>query len=230
MLGDLPSIVPRRNYDIRTQCLKGTCSSSELPGRWHVPVLDDACPRRGCSSMFSPEASTWKGRLRVPLLDQIHCFGFPDRADDGVRTRGFLLGKQACYHCTTSAWPCFFRIRRTAVTYSPPAERGMAGFRVNVRGLHAGWGLDACVRQRSSTLLASGHGCVDSAGRRCPVVLPGHPPARVRSMGSDIPMRVGLTGFEPATPCSQSTCATKLRHNPIFLTGLRGLPATYVPY
>lgn len=26
----------------------------------------------------------------------------------GVRTRGFLLGKQACYHCTTSAWPCFF--------------------------------------------------------------------------------------------------------------------------
>lgn len=109
MLGDLPSIVPRRNYDIRTQCLKGTCSSSELPGRWHVSLfLDAACPCRGCSSMFSPEASTWKGRLRVPLLDRIHCFGFPDGADDGVRTRGFLLGKQACYHCTTSAWPCFF--------------------------------------------------------------------------------------------------------------------------
>lgn len=53
--------------------------------------------------MFSPEASTWKGRLRVPLLDRIHCFGFPDRADDGVRTRGLLLGKQACCHCTTSA-------------------------------------------------------------------------------------------------------------------------------
>lgn len=171
MLGDLPSIVPRRNYDIRTQCLKGTCSSSELPGRWHVSLfLDAACPCRGCSSMFSPEASTWKGRLRVPLVDRIHCFGFPDGADDGVRTRGFLLGKQACCHCTTSALPCFFRIRRTAVTYSPPAERGMAG------------------------------------------------------------LRVGLTGFEPATPCSQSTCATKLRHNPIFLTGLRGLPATYVPY
>lgn len=58
--------------------------------------------------MFSPEASTWKGRLRVPLLDRIHCFGFPDGADDGVRTRGFLLGKQACCHCTTSALPCFF--------------------------------------------------------------------------------------------------------------------------
>ena len=53
--------------------------------------------------MFSPEASTWKGRLRVPLLDRIHCSGFPDGADDGVRTRGFLLGKQACCHCTTSA-------------------------------------------------------------------------------------------------------------------------------
>lgn len=33
MPGDLPCIVPRRNYDIRIQCLKGTCSSSELPGR-----------------------------------------------------------------------------------------------------------------------------------------------------------------------------------------------------
>lgn len=53
MHGDLPSIVPRRNYDIRTQCLKGTCSSSELPGRWHVSLfLDAACPCRGCSSMF----------------------------------------------------------------------------------------------------------------------------------------------------------------------------------
>lgn len=53
--------------------------------------------------MFSPEASTWKGRLRVPLVDRIHCSGFPDGADDGVRTRGLLLGKQACCHCTTSA-------------------------------------------------------------------------------------------------------------------------------
>lgn len=104
MHGDVPSIVPRRNYDIRTQCLKGTCSSSELPGRWHVSLfLDAARPCRGCSSMFSPEASTWKGRLRVPLLDRIHCSGFPDGADDGVRTRGLLLGKQACCHCTTSA-------------------------------------------------------------------------------------------------------------------------------
>ncbi len=25
---------------------------------------------------------------------------------------------------------------------------------------------------------------------------------------------VGATGFEPATPCSQSRCATKLRHAP----------------
>ena len=122
-----------------------------------------------------------------------------------------------------------FRIRRTAVTYSPPAERGMAGFRVNVRGLHAGWGLDACVRQRSSTFLPVVTDVLippaGAAGRTARASS-----ARVRSMGSDIPMRVGLTGFEPATPCSQSTCATKLRHNPIFLTGLRGLPATYVPY
>lgn len=27
----------------------------------------------------------------------------PDRADDGIRTRGLLLGKQACCRCTTSA-------------------------------------------------------------------------------------------------------------------------------
>lgn len=170
MHGDVPSIVPRRNYDIRTQCLKGTCSSSELPGRWHVSFLDDVRPCRGCSSMFSPETSHGK-TVTSPIIGLDPLFWFsPDRADDGVRTRDLLLGKQACCHCTTSALPCFFRIRRTAVTYSPPAERGMAG------------------------------------------------------------LRVGLTGFEPATPCSQSTCATKLRHNPIFLTGLRGLPATYVPY
>jgi hypothetical protein len=25
---------------------------------------------------------------------------------------------------------------------------------------------------------------------------------------------VGLAGFEPTTPCSQSRCATKLRHSP----------------
>lgn len=173
MLGDLPSIVPRRNYDIRTQCLKGTCSSSELPGR-----LACFLPRR-CAPMprlfvhVSPETSHGK-TVTSPIIGSDPLFWFsPDRADDGVRTRGFLLGKQACYHCTTSAWPCFFRIRRTAVTCCPPAERGMAGFRVNVRGLHAGWGLDACVRQRSSTLLASGHGCVDSAGRRCRSYCPG---------------------------------------------------------
>lgn len=170
MLGDVPSIVPRRNYDIRTQCLKGTCSSSELPRR-----LACFLPRR-CAPMprlfvhVSPETSHGK-TVTSPIIGLDPLFWFsPDRADDGVRTRDLLLGKQACCHCTTSAWPCFFRIRRTAVTYSPPAERGMAG------------------------------------------------------------LRVGLTGFEPATPCSQSTCATKLRHNPIFLTGLRGLPATYVPY
>ena len=170
MLGDLPSIVPRRNYDIRTQCLKGTCSSSELPRRLACFLPRRCVPMPRLFVHVSPETSHGK-TVTSPIIGLDPLFWFsPDRADDGVRTRGFLLGKQACCHCTTSALPCFFRIRRTAVTYSPPAERGMAG------------------------------------------------------------LRVGLTGFEPATPCSQSTCATKLRHNPIFLTGLRGLPATYVPY
>lgn len=170
MLGDLPSIVPRRNYDIRTQCLKGTCSSSELPRRLACFLPRRCVPMPRLFVHVSPETSHGK-TVTSPIIGSDPLFWFsPDRADDGVRTRGFLLGKQACCHCTTSALPCFFRIRRTAVTYSPPAERGMAG------------------------------------------------------------LRVGLTGFEPATPCSQSTCATKLRHNPIFLTGLRGLPATYVPY
>lgn len=125
MHGDVPSIVPRRNYDIRTQCLKGTCSSSELPGRWHVSLfLDAACPCRGCSSMFSPETSHGK-TVTSPIIGLDPLFWFsPDRADDGVRTRDLLLGKQACCHCTTSALPCFFRIRRTAVTCCPPAERG----------------------------------------------------------------------------------------------------------
>ncbi len=30
--------------------------------------------------------------------------------------------------------------------------------------------------------------------------------------------KVGATGFEPAAPCSQSRCATKLRYAPIDLT------------
>lgn len=55
----------------------------------------------------SPEASPWKGRPRIPVLDRIHRSGFPDGADDGIRTRGLLLGKQACCRCTTSAWPGF---------------------------------------------------------------------------------------------------------------------------
>lgn len=108
MLGDLPSIVPRRNYDIRTQCLKGTCSSSELPGR-----LACFLPRR-CAPMprlfvhVSPETSHGK-TVTSPIIGLDPLFWFsPDRADDGVRTRDLLLGKQACCHCTTSAWPCFF--------------------------------------------------------------------------------------------------------------------------
>lgn len=108
MHGDLPSIVPRRNYDIRTQCLKGTCSSSELPGR-----LACFLPRR-CAPMprlfvhVSPETSHGK-TVTSPIIGLDPLFWFsPDRADDGVRTRDLLLGKQACYHCTTSALPCFF--------------------------------------------------------------------------------------------------------------------------
>ena len=27
--------------------------------------------------------------------------------------------------------------------------------------------------------------------------------------------KIGMTGFEPATPCSQSICATKLRYIPL---------------
>ena len=32
---------------------------------------------------------------------------------------------------------------------------------------------------------------------------------------------VGVTGFEPATPWSQTRCATKLRHTPIMVAGAR---------
>ena len=36
---------------------------------------------------------------------------------------------------------------------------------------------------------------------------------------------VGKTGFEPATPCSQSRCATKLRHFPDVDSGYRPIRA-----
>lgn len=75
--------------------------------------------------MFSPEASTWKGRLRVPLLDQIHCFGFfRIERMTGFEPAVFCLGSR---RATTAPHPhgrAFFRIRRTAVTCCPPVERG----------------------------------------------------------------------------------------------------------
>ena len=37
---------------------------------------------------------------------------------------------------------------------------------------------------------------------------------------------VGETGFEPATPCSQSRCATRLRYSP--WDGILGLPLRFV--
>lgn len=170
MLGDVPSIVPRRNYDIRTQCLKGTCSSSELPGR-----LACFLPRR-CAPMprlfvhVSPETSHGKDGYESHCWIRSIVLVFRMERMTGFEPAVSCLGSRRAATAPHPHCRAFFRIRRTAVTYSPPAERGMAG------------------------------------------------------------LRVGLTGFEPATPCSQSTCATKLRHNPIFLTGLRGLPATYVPY
>jgi hypothetical protein len=33
---------------------------------------------------------------------------------------------------------------------------------------------------------------------------------------------VGETGFEPATPCTQNKCATKLRHSPVSNYGAEG--------
>ena len=33
--------------------------------------------------------------------------------------------------------------------------------------------------------------------------------------GSDLVLLVGLTGFEPATPCPPDKCATKLRYSPL---------------
>jgi site-specific DNA recombinase len=44
------------------------------------------------------------------------------------------------------------------------------------------------------------------------------PQALIKSaQGSNSCSMVGLTGFEPATPSSRTRCATKLRHNPIFV-------------
>ena len=43
---------------------------------------------------------------------------------------------------------------------------------------------------------------------------------------------VGVTGFEPAAPCSQSTCATELRYTPLghsaYLSATAVLQATFV--
>lgn len=109
---------------------------------------------------FEPAVSCL-GSRRATTAPHPRCEGW----DSNPRPPGYEPGELPS--CSTPHGRAFFRIRRTAATCCPPAEKRMAGFRVNVRGLHAGWGLDTCVRQRSSTLLASGHGCVDSAVRHC---------------------------------------------------------------
>jgi hypothetical protein len=40
------------------------------------------------------------------------------------------------------------------------------------------------------------------------------PLSYTRCRAESIAFGVGLAGFEPATPCSQSRCAAKLRHSP----------------
>lgn len=41
---------------------------------------------------------------------------------------------------------------------------------------------------------------------------------------------VGETGFEPATPCTQNKCATKLRHSPNLRIGVNFITATGCAY
>ena len=41
------------------------------------------------------------------------------------------------------------------------------------------------------------------------------PPLLVVAVATLLPLLVGVTGFEPATLCSQSRCATKLRYTPM---------------
>ena len=46
-------------------------------------------------------------------------------------------------------------------------------------------------------------------------------PAELRALGeSSLQKVVGETGFEPATPCTQNKCATKLRHSSTILLTL----------
>ena len=56
----------------------------------------------------------------------------------------------------------------------------------------------------------SGEGENDGQKKRTPAVLE-----------SFCVILVGATGFEPATPWSQTRCATKLRHDPLRLTPTR---------
>ena len=50
-------------------------------------------------------------------------------------------------------------------------------------------------------------------------------PAELRALGeSSLQKVVGETGFEPATPCTQNKCATKLRHSPTVVPTLKRQP------
>lgn len=136
MLGDLPSIVPRRNYDIRTQCLKGTCSSSELPGRWHVSLfLDDVRPCRGRSSMSlrkrphgkdGRESQYWIGSI-VLVFRMERMTGF------GPAVSAWEAGVLPLHHIRMAGVPERFR------TVSPPIGDRRAfphpGTKASLRGV-----------------------------------------------------------------------------------------------
>jgi hypothetical protein len=41
---------------------------------------------------------------------------------------------------------------------------------------------------------------------------------------------VGETGFEPATPCTQNKCATKLRHSPTGIIDMIGFSSKSIKH
>src|SRR5690606_23386109 len=92
---------------------------------------------------------------------------------------------------------------------------------------HAGGFGDSSVKHRGALLRKAARGAsgFDSRGVMTPVPrCRGKPPSAlslervvaetVRRIVSRLTVLVGETGFEPATLCSQSRCATGLRHSP----------------
>ena len=136
-------------------------------------------PRHGPARARRPNPAGTGPPLRAPWRGRTSVYGFGDRRAAAVpmaRSLFPLFGFQPCHAGRVRGGMAWYASPDGRPTERvPPAEWLRAASLRRPTRLPSGcpWnytegkGLDTFILQRSSTLLASGHGCIDSAGRQC---------------------------------------------------------------